>query len=416
MIGAGNRGTAYAELASAAPNHATIAGVAEPREFFRRRLADRHGIPAARVFADWREAAAPERFADVAVIATNDRFHAEPAIAFARKGYHVLLEKPMAPNEPDCRRIVAAAKESGVILAVCHVLRYRDDTRAAKRILEEGRIGDVLCVQHLESVGHWHQAHSFVRGNTRNEKESSPMLLAKSCHDIDLIRHLAGVKCLRVASYGALTHFRKENQPAGAASRCLDCGVESICPYSAKRLYLGMIERGAREWPVDMLTPDLTVEGVTEALRSGPYGRCVYECDNDVVDHQVVAMEFEKEITATFTMTVGRSERKTRVFGTHGQLEMGGGAAVTYDWLTGGKHVTDTRVDSETLVSGHGGADYRLIENFVAAIANNDPGRILTGPEETLETHRMVFAAERARKEKRMVEMREMEQACSAQT
>ena len=402
VIGAGGRGQVYASYAAANPERARVVGVAEPRDHWRELIVSAHAVPAGNVFLDWREAASRGRFADAVLICTQDAMHAEPAIAFAAKGYHILLEKPMAGNEADCRRIVAAAKRSGSIFAVCHVMRYTPYSRKVRELIESGLIGEVVSIQHLEPVGYWHQAHSFVRGSWRNEAESSPMLLAKSCHDLDWLRHLIGCRCERVSSFGSLLHFRKENRPAGAADRCLDCAVEGDCPYSANRFYLGMIERGERGWPVDVLTPDLTLSGVTEALRTGPYGRCVYACDNDVVDHQVVNMEFEGGRTASFTMTaftpvVGRM---TRIFGTRGYINGTWDRLELFDFLT-----DSTREIEVGAEGGHGGGDEGIMGAFTRAVAENDPGCILSGPDETLETHLMVFAAERARREGRVVEV-----------
>jgi len=400
VIGAGGRGRAYASYAAGHPDRARVVGVAEPRDYYRDLVASKHSVPAENVFADWRDAAARPRFADAVLICTQDAMHAAPAIAFAQKGYHMLLEKPMAPTEADCRRIVAAVKRSPAIFAVCHVLRYTEYSRRIRHLLQSGAIGAVVSIQHLEPVGYWHQAHSYVRGNWRKEAESSPMLLAKSCHDLDWLRHLMGRRCTRVSSFGSLFHFRSENKPQGASDRCLDCAVEPQCPYSAKRFYLGMVQRGQLRWPVDVLTPDLTVEGVTEALRTGPYGRCVYACDNDVVDNQVVNMEFEGGRTASFTMTAFTPSggRMTRIFGTRGYLSGTWDRLEHFDFLT-----NKTRVIDVEARSGHGGGDEGIMNAFTRAVAENDPSHILSGPDETLETHLMVFAAERSRREGRVV-------------
>lgn len=407
IIGAGGRGTAYAQFADIHPDLAKVVGVAEPRDFYRNRLATGHAIPPRNVFTDWREAAERPRLADAAFVCTQDAMHAEPAIAFARKGYHVLLEKPMAPNEADCRRIAAAVLEAKVLFAVCHVMRYTDYTQKLKALITSGLIGDVVSLQHLEPVGYWHQAHSFVRGNWGNQKRSSPMLMSKSCHDMDWIRYIMGAPCLKVSSFGSLFHFRKEHQPAGAADRCLDCAVEPHCPYSAKKIYLGMLERNQKWWPLDVLTPDMTLEGVTEALRTGPYGCCVFACDNDVVDNQVVNMAFEGGRTATFTMTAFNqaSDRKTRVFGTLGSLTGDGRHIEHFDFLTDRAETIDTLVDDEAARAGHGGGDYRLMQAFIGAVASGDASKILSGAIETLETHLMVFCAEQARCESRVVEL-----------
>jgi len=407
VVGAGGRGTGYATYASEHPDRARIVGVAEPREYYRLRLADVHNIPSENVYTDWKDVAGRERFADAVIVATQDAMHAAPAIAFADKGYHILLEKPMAPNEEDCRRIVETAMKNGVIFAVCHVLRYTRYTQALRRMIDSGAIGEVVNIQHLEPVGYWHQAHSFVRGNWRNERESSFMLLTKSCHDLDWMRYIMGARCTAVSSFGTLKHFRAEEKPKGAADRCLECGCEPVCPYSAKKIYLGRVERGHTGWPVDVLTPDVTVEGVTEALRQGPYGRCVYACDNDVVDNQVVNMLFEGGKTASFTMLAftEQAHRKTRVFGTMGELYGDGSTIQHYDFLTDRTEVIDTEALDSSILGGHGGGDYGLMTSFVSAVAEDDPTKILSGPEETLESHVMVFAAERARREGRVVRL-----------
>ena len=408
IVGAGDRGFMYAGYAGKFPQEAKVVAVAEPRDTYRARLAAQHGISSENVFSDWREAAARGRLADAAVIATQDAMHAGPAVAFAGLGYHILLEKPMAVTEADCRRVVRAVTEAGVIFALGHVLRYTAYTRRLKAMIDSGAVGEVVSIQHLEPVGYWHQAHAFVRGNWRNTRESSFMLLAKSCHDLDWIRHIMGATCRRVSSFGSLRHFRREFAPAGAAERCLDCSVESACPYSAVKIYLGQVRAGRKGWPASVVTDDLTEEGVTKALREGPYGRCVYRCDNDVVDNQVVNMEFEGGRTATFTMTAFHpgGDRKTRIFGTRGYIEGDGNTIRHSDFLTDKTETIQANAGAEgTVKSGHGGGDYGLARSFLAAVATNDPGKVLTGPAESLETHLMVFAAERSRLEGRVVDI-----------
>ncbi len=400
VAGAGGRGTGYASFALSRPREAKIVGVAEPRAFFRERVARDHRLEPAAVFADWRALAARPRLADAAIVATMDRDHAGPAVALARKGYHLLLEKPMAPTEAECRRIVAAVKRARVILAVCHVMRYTRYTRALKAAIAAGRIGDVVSLQHLEPVGYWHMAHSFVRGNWRNERLSSFMLLSKSCHDLDWIRHIMGARCLRVSSFGSLKHFRKAERPRGAGRRCVACRIEQSCPWSAKRLYLGMAKRKQHWWPLDVITQDFSLGGVTKALRAGPYGRCVWGSDNDVVDHQVVNMEFAGRRAASFTMTgfTRMRDRETHVFGTRGELTGDGRWIRIYDFLTQQTDAIDTEAKDASLLGGHGGGDLGLMESFVKAVARRDQTLILSGPAETLETHLTVFAAERARR------------------
>ena len=310
VVGAGQRGSGYARWALRNPDRATVVAVAEPNGTRRARLAAEHRIAAGNAAADWRELAERGRFADAVLICTQDRMHVEPAEAFAALGYHILLEKPMAPDEAGCRRIVAAVEEAGVMLAVGHVLRYTPYTTAVKEIVDSGELGEIMSVQHLEPVGFWHHAHSYVRGNWRRGDIAASMLMAKSCHDLDWLQYILGRVPLRVSSFGSLTHFTPASRPEGAADRCAGCAAEADCPYSAPRFYGELLRRGEHGWPLSVVVDEFTPAALDEALRDGPYGRCVYACDNDVVDHQVVALEFPGAVTATFTMT--RSARPPR--------------------------------------------------------------------------------------------------------
>jgi len=402
IIGAGSRGTAYSRYIDRHRDDAVVVAVAEPNEARRNRIAEMFSLPAENVRDDWSAAAAGPRLADAAIVATPDSLHVDPAIALAEKGYHILLEKPMAPNEADCRRIIQAVEDRGDIhLAVCHVMRYTRYTRTLKGIIDSGRIGEIVNVQHIEPVGYWHQAHSFVRGNWRSESESVFMLLAKSCHDIDWLRYIVARPCARVSSFGSLFHFKKANQPSGAADRCVDCGVEADCPYSARKIYMGMLAEGRTGWPLDVLVDgEVNAETIDEALRTGPYGRCVYACDNDVVDHQVVNVEFDGGATASFTMTAFNlaGGRKTRIHATRGEIYGDGRNITVTDFLTGQSETIDTAASDASISGGHGGGDDRIMDAFLTAVADNDSSAILSGPRETLETHLAVFAAERARR------------------
>ena len=399
IIGAGSRGNAYAEYAQQNPERAKVVAVAEPREVYREKMARAHSIKKENIFSDWKSAAAQDRLADAVIIATPDSIHTEPAIAFANKKYHILLEKPMAISEKDCRAIVSSVLANKVFFAVCHVLRYTKYTQHLKKIIESNVIGDVVSIQHLEPVGYWHHAHSYVRGNWRNQESSTFMLMAKSCHDLDWLRYITGSKCKSISSFGNLKHFKRENKPKDAAARCISCQSEPACPYSARKIYVGRASKDDFGWPVDVITPDLSMEGVNKSLRDGPYGRCVYDCDNNVVDHQVVNMLFENGVTATFTMTAfsRQADRKTRIFGTRGELYGNGTLIKHYDFLHDETTTIEINASEGTVGGGHGGGDYELMRHFIDAVSTNNPSHILTGPQETLETHLMVFGAERAR-------------------
>ncbi|EMD6621940.1 TPA: Gfo/Idh/MocA family oxidoreductase [Escherichia coli] len=407
VIGAGARGEIYSRYALEHPDRMQVVGVAEPREAYREQVVSRHTIPTDNIFSNWKEAAARPKMADAVLICTQDNMHRDPAVAFADLGYHILLEKPLAPTEHDCRIIIDAVKRNNVLLAVAHVLRYTRYTQKLKSLLDSGIIGDIISMQHLEPVGYWHQAHSFVRGNWRNEAESSFMLLQKSCHDLDWIRYIMGDNCKTVSSFGGLNHFVKQNQPEGAAERCLDCQAEATCPWSACKIYAGEAHKCTFHFR-HVLTPNPTEENIRQALRDGPYGRCVYCCDNDVVDHQVVNMQFAHQQSVTFTMTAftKMEDRKTRVFGSKGYLEGDGNTIRCFDFLTDQETiytVEEKNAGTHTQMGGHGGGDYYLMDSFIHAVMADDRAMILSGPDESLESHLMVFAAERARKENTLV-------------
>lgn len=406
IIGGGGRGTIYARHLRELADRVEVEGIAEPRDFFRNRIAAMHRIPPENICSDWHELAARPKFADAVIITTQDRMHLEPAVAFANKKYDILIEKPLAPDLEGCRDLIAAAERNNIILSVCHVLRYTNFTRTLKGLIDEGKIGKVMSVQHLEPVGHWRFAHSYVRGNWRKEEESSSVLLAKSIHDLDWICYIVNSMPERVSSFGSLMFFKKENQPKGAADRCLDCRIEADCPYSAPRFYLGRIRSGNIGAYVESVVGEATEENMLKSLRTGPYGRCVFACDNDVADHQVVNIEFENGATAVFTLA-GCSkygDRRTTVFGSLGELFGDGEKLFYYSYLTG--QTENVEIPPPQVPDHHGGGDFNLVAAFIDAVLSRDTSHIVTGPEISLETHFLVFAAEIARKQKRVLEMR----------
>ena len=408
VLGGGNRGFAYARYA--AHLGARIAALAEPRPERRRAFQEAFGLEEGALFPDWRELLEAQRLGEAAILALPDRLHAEAAIALMEKGYHLLLEKPIAPSWEEVLRVAEARERTGRLVAVAHVLRYTPYARRLKELLEEGAIGEVVSVQHLEPVGHWHFAHSFVRGNWRREAESSPFLLAKSVHDLDWLLFLMPGEVARVASFGGLYHFRPERRPEGAGERCLLCPeeVERGCPFSAKRIYLEAYERGERGWPLDVVAFPVTWENLVRALAEGPYGECVYLGRNDVADHQVVALKYRDGRTASFHAE-GLSRmrfRETRLFGTRGEMVGDGRYIRIFDFLKG-ERVLDLEVEAEgSIRTGHGGGDFGLVAAFVRAVEREDPG-LLEPFEEALYAHRLAFLAERARKEARVVEVQE---------
>lgn len=408
VVGAGSRGFALAAYARHRPDRARVVAVAEPRETYREAFRLEFGLPEDRAFRDWRELLDGPPLGEAAIVALPDREHAEAAVLLMEKGYHLLLEKPIAPTWEEVERVAEAARRTGRLLAVAHVLRYTPYARGLKALLEEGAIGKVVSLQHLEPVGHWHYAHSFVRGNWRKEAESSPFLLAKSVHDLDWILFLLPGRVRRVSSFGGLYHFRPENRPPGASSRCLSCPeeVEGSCPFSARRIYLEAYDRGERGWPLDVVAFPLTRENLVRALEEGPYGECVYLGKNDVADHQVVALEYEDGRTASFHVeALSRMRfRETRLFGTEGEL-YGDGQTIRVFHFLKGERILQVGKDLEASVrTGHAGGDMGLVEDFVRAVEEGDPS-LVEPLEEALEAHRLTFLAETSRKESRVVEV-----------
>jgi len=321
MIGAGQRGNTYSAYALDHSEELRIVGVAEPDETRRNEYKEKYNLPDDKCLYTWEDVFKEDKWADAVMICTQDAMHFGPAMAAIEKGYDILLEKPIAPTAEECRKIADAATKKGVKILVCHTMRYTPLFNAIKDVIDSGEIGDIMTVVHNENVGDYHQAHSFVRGNWSNLKESSPMILAKSCHDLDMLQWILSKKCIRLSSFGTLSYFRKEYCPENAPPRCTDgCTVD--CVYDARKFYLGSENMWFR--PVAAGCADPTDEQVEEALKTGPYGRCVYQCDNDVVDHQVVSMEFEDSVTVIFSMTAFTPEisRSIKIMGTKGQMKV----------------------------------------------------------------------------------------------
>ena len=403
ILGAGNRGTLFGDLIGRYSHLGRVAAVAEPLDDYRQGFAEKHGIPSQNVLRTWQEFVQRPRLCDAVVVSTMDRDHVGPAVACLGLGYDVLLEKPMAITLEDCRAIEAAQQESGAIVGVCHSLRYQKGFRKVKELLDAGAVGRVMSIDLLEQVAWWHQAHSFVRGRWGNSGRATFMLLAKSCHDIDYLCCIVGQRCLRVSSFGHLSHFRRDNAPAGSAERCTDCAIEPSCPYSALRVY---VEGKREEWPASTISFDHSREAHERAIETGPYGRCVWKCDNDAVDHQVVALEFDGQITATFTMTAFTQGggRRLRVHGTEGEL------AFDEDAITI-RTFADANVQTISLgreTGGHGGGDERILREWLLALHSRDASAVVANAQESLRSHAIVFAAEQSRLERRMVAMDEL--------
>jgi predicted dehydrogenase len=395
VIGAGARGNIYSGYGGKFPKELKIVGVAEPIEFRRKRFAEQYGIPKEHQWVTWEHAMQVPKFADAMIITTPDHLHYGPAMAALSLGYDLLLEKPIAQTWNECNDILKLALKKNAIVAVCHVLRYTAYFRKFKEIMESGILGDIASVQHLEPVLHEHMAHSFVRGNWRNTKESNFMLNAKSCHDLDILRWTLDKHCTRVSSFGSLKHFKAGNAPAGNTTRCTDgCKAEASCPYSALKIYY---RKRSYLWHFDFPEKADQGEVIMKNLKEGPYGRCVYHCDNDVVDHQIVNLEFEDQITASFNMEAftSYSGRRTRVFGTMGDIVGDENILTVSNFRTDKAEVWDT--SKIKIDSGHGGGDYGLAHDFVQAVSQHKPELLTSTISASMESHLMGFRAEESR-------------------
>lgn len=405
VCGCGSRGLeAYASYQKVHPEKMRIVAGADCRPGRLALLREWYGVAEENCFASAEELLDQPKLADVMLIATQDRQHVPQALRALEKGYHVLLEKPISPDLGECLQLQRKAHETGRIVVVCHVLRYTRFYSALEALLRRGEIGKLETIDAVEHVGYWHYAHSFVRGNWRRAEETSPMILAKSCHDMDILRWLAGEKCLKIQSFGALDYFRADRAPAGAGTRCLEgCACREGCVFDAEKIYITGercgIRNGKTGWPNNVVTGGPpTEEALREALRTGPYGRCVYHCDNDVVDHQTVNMAFANDIHATFTMTAFTEKcfRTIKITGTLGEIE----GSLEDERLTIRRFGQPEEVLSldgaGSEFAGHGGGDAGLASQFCDLIASGGSGA-LTGIDASVESHVMALAAEASR-------------------
>lgn len=415
LIGAGLRGgRVYSAYALEHPEELKIVAVAEPDGEKRTRFAREHEIQADMQFASYEELLEKEKLADCVMVCTQDKMHCEPVERAMKKGYHVLCEKPMSYDVKEIMKMGGMPEKHGKILSICHVLRYSLFFMKIKEMLDEGRIGKLMNIQQIEQVGYWHHAHSFVRGNWRREEETSPMILQKCCHDMDILLWLAGSSCKKIASFGRLSYFTEANAPENAAKRCMDgCIYADRCAFYAPRFYMEH-PKAVEDGLVYALDPQADPaeekgrEILQKALETGPYGRCVFHCDNTVVDHQVVNLEFENEVQASFTMSAFTEHCAREIFlmGTEGQIKgnMEKGMLEHTCFLSG----KTERIDLHTPSALHSGSDMLLMREFVRQIASAEekPGgemeaangrRASSGAQESVDGHLMALAAERSR-------------------
>lgn len=333
--------------------------------------------------------------ADLCVVATQDQDHVGHAIKAIKAGCDVLCEKPISNREDEVRRLLSVQQQYNKKVFVCHVLRYAPAFREVKRVIDSGILGEIVTIDNIENVHYAHQAHSYVRGNWRNSDETSPMIIAKCCHDLDLFVWMTGSECDSVSSFGDLRFFKKENQPKGAANRCKDCSIQENCVFDAYRIYIQN-----HFWGRSCITDErpVTDEAVKRALDNGPYGRCVFDCDNNVVDNQVSILRFKNGVTATLRMTAFTAQggRILKVYGTHGEVDLDESRGVVIIKEFGKDFITkpiSTLVDA---TSGHGGGDSGLIKSLYNFLMGYNDGNA-TSLSASVESHLIGFALEESR-------------------
>lgn len=396
LIGAGQRGMIYSEYAFQT-NKAKIVAVVEPNEGRRLAAAEKFHIPEEMQFASVEEFYRKGKVCDALIIASMDKDHYKQTMEALELGYHILLEKPISPDPKECLEIQGKADQKGRKVIVCHVLRYTNFFAAVKEIIDSNELGKIITIQHNENVGNFHIAHSFVRGNWRRSDLSSPLIMQKSCHDMDILAWLVDSEAKRISSFGSLTYFKEENAPAGSSDRCLTCKVAKDCRFDAQKAYVPI----AGSWPASTITQDQTEEGVRKALADSPYGRCVYRCDNDVCDNQVVLIEFKNNVTVSFNLSgfTNKMSRTIKIMCEHGEIR--GDDSLNRIEVT--KFASNALEGYEQRVihtgetqGGHGGGDIGLMNDFIELLeTNGDHSR--SSITQSVESHIMAYAAEQSR-------------------
>ena len=399
IIGCGQRGLeTYARLMKEMPERFRFAAVCDIDPERLRMARTELSLSAQQCFPDEQSFFA-ERRADLLLVTTQDADHVRHASEGLRLGYDILCEKPITASREEAMALLALQKETGHRVVICHVLRYAPAFTKLSELLNAGSIGRLVAIEATEQVAYWHQAHSFVRGNWRRAEDTTPMILAKCCHDLDLLQHYAGARCLSVSSVGSLSFFKEANAPGGSAARCPDCALRDSCPYSACRFYLGRLHEGSQGWPLTVLTNDrpITEASLLKALQEGPYGRCVFRCDNTAVDHQLVQMNFENGVKACLTMTAFTKDsgRLYALRGTLGELLLNEERGLLTLKRFGGETESWRISDLVDTGTGHGGGDSGLLESLYRTLCEG--GSATTALEASIESHLIGFAAERSR-------------------
>lgn len=409
LIGAGQRGMIYAEYAYEKKG-AEIVAVIEPHKERREIAAQKFQTAAENCFENVEAFFEKKIACDAVIVASMDKDHYQQCMTALEMGYDLLLEKPISPSIKECIDIWQLANKMNRKVIVCHVLRYTNFFSEIKKILDSGELGKIITIQHNENVGNYHMAHSFVRGNWRNSEQSSPIIMQKSCHDMDILTWLVDSEAKRISSFGSLTHFKEENAPEGSTDRCSTCPIGEKCHYNAYRAYLPV--RGG--WPATLLGSDQSEEGIRKALETSPYGRCVYRCDNNVCDHQVTLIEFKNGVHVSFVLSgfTNRMNRTLKIMCEYGEIraEDEGNIIEVTKFNANSVEQTEHRVIRTELVGGaHGGGDVLLMEDFISQLGQETTdGK--TSIDRSVESHIMAFAAEEARVTGKIVDIDEVKE------
>lgn len=405
IIGAGGRGIGYANVIKEFSEKYTVVGVADPLRERCEYIGRMFGLTEENYYDSWEEILSKPKMADIALICTMDHMHYEPAMKAIELGYDLLLEKPVAQTVQECVDIALAAEKKGVRVLVCHVLRYTPFFGRVKELVMDGVIGEVQSVIQVEAVGNEHQSHSYVRGDWHREDETTPMLLAKCCHDLDIIQWIVDKPCEKVSSFGELSYFVPENAPEGAPLRCIDggCPVEDTCPYHYKKVYFdakptSFMRRTAARGYAKNYYP--TEDELLEGLKNTNFGACVFHANNDVVDHQVVNMQFEGGATATLTMNAfNKGGRYIRIFGTKGELYANASDTEITVYTFEDRKIEQVAVKKteESIGGGHGGGDYGIIVELYDYLSGEYKGFRAADIDTSVKNHIIGFAAEKAR-------------------
>lgn len=395
IIGYGNRGCIYSSFIQSKRDMFEVVAVVEFIKAKQLKAQNDLNLQDNQLFTEADDFFNTRPDVDLLIVASMDKYHFKHASQAINLGMNVLLEKPISLSIEECRSLKKLSKEKQRFIVVCHVLRYTSFYNIIKEIIDSKEIGNVYDIHQCENVAYWHQAHSYTRGNWRNSNETGPMILAKCSHDFDIIYWLLSKKCISVSSFGSLKFFKKENQPKEASNRCFECKINETCPYNCFKFYLG---RG-REWARQLVGDDLSDVNITNYLKQSPYGRCVFACDNNVVDHQIVNMLFEDNVTATLTMNAYTNDcyREIHVYGTHGEI-IGDfeKRIIKINNFINGSRVIDLNAITDDF-SGHGGGDQIMFFEVCDLLLNGTKTDRLSLIQDSILSHKMAFSAEKSR-------------------